>query len=106
MNSAPAVQAESSTVSKPRVKRVPKGTSAYQAAWIVDDDEADDDDDDDLGSDMETDAGENGDSPHHCTSLGQALLIAVSDEEEMEEIELDTREQQHDDMAPEEEEEQ
>ncbi|KAG9051122.1 hypothetical protein FS837_011968 [Tulasnella sp. UAMH 9824] len=27
-----------------RVKRVPRGTSAYQATWIVDDDEGDDDD--------------------------------------------------------------
>lgn len=28
-----------------RIKRVPKGTSEYQAAWILDDDEGDDDDD-------------------------------------------------------------
>lgn len=50
-----------------RVKRVPKGTSAYQAAWIFDDDDdevdGDDSDDqhideeDDLGSDMGDDEG-------------------------------------------------
>lgn len=34
------------------------------------------------------------------------VLTAGADEEEMEEIELDTREQEHHDMAPEEEEEQ
>lgn len=37
--------------------KVPKGTSKYQAAWIVDDgeegsEEEDDDDDDDFGDDM------------------------------------------------------
>lgn len=43
-----------------RVVKVPKGTSKYQAAWIVDDGEEgseeeevdDDDDDDDFGDDM------------------------------------------------------
>jgi pre-rRNA-processing protein TSR1 len=33
------------------IRKVPKGTSAYQAAWIGSDDEADDDEDDDEGSD-------------------------------------------------------
>lgn len=37
--------------------KVPKGTSKYQAAWIVDDgeegsEEEDDDEDDDFGDDM------------------------------------------------------
>lgn len=35
-----------------RVKRVPKGTSAYQAAWIVDDEEGDEDEE---GSDTASD---------------------------------------------------
>lgn len=52
-NSAPAAQEEDSGAAKPRVKRVPKGTSAYQAAWIVDDDDGDDDDDDEIASGSE-----------------------------------------------------
>lgn len=37
-----------------RVKRVPRGTSAYQAAWIVDDDDDEDDEDhsDEDGEDI------------------------------------------------------
>lgn len=42
MMSAPGNNPEGST--EKRVKRVPKGTSAYQAAWIVDDDEESEDD--------------------------------------------------------------
>ncbi|KDN40676.1 hypothetical protein RSAG8_08005, partial [Rhizoctonia solani AG-8 WAC10335] len=38
---------------KSRVKRVPKGTSAYQAAWIVDDADDEDDEDEDGDADME-----------------------------------------------------
>ncbi|KAH7340160.1 ribosome biogenesis protein tsr1 [Rhizoctonia solani] len=42
---------------KSRIKRVPKGTSAYQAAWIIDD--ADDEDgDEDEDADMETEGAE------------------------------------------------
>jgi pre-rRNA-processing protein TSR1 len=32
----------------PRLKRVPKGTSAYQAAWILEDDASDDDGDESV----------------------------------------------------------
>jgi pre-rRNA-processing protein TSR1 len=68
-----------------RTKRVPKGTSAYQAAWIVDDDEGDDDeeddDEDDDEMDMEDMDGEGGDVDDEL----------VDDDEETEEIELDTR---------------
>lgn len=39
LNSAPAAQEEATR----KVKRVPKGTSAYQAAWIFDDDDEEDD---------------------------------------------------------------
>ena len=41
----------SDATSKQPSKRVPKGTSAYQAAWIVDDQEDDDDDGDDDDDD-------------------------------------------------------
>lgn len=81
-----------------RTKRVPKGTSAYQAAWIVDDNalgEEDEDDGDDGEMEIEDDEevvaerddGENG------------------DEDETEEIELDSRtEGAHRDMDADEEE--
>lgn len=56
MMSAPA-QAEGS---QRKVKRVPKGTSAYQAAWIVDDDDDNDidaeDDEDDSADGMDDDS--------------------------------------------------
>lgn len=69
MNSAPAAQGEAIEAQKPRVKRVPKGTSAYQAAWIVDDDEGDEvDDDDEFDSEMGSDDGADQDSPHHRES--------------------------------------
>lgn len=35
-----------------RVKRVPRGTSSYQAAWIVDDEEGDDDEEDSDSEDV------------------------------------------------------
>lgn len=53
---APAAQEDEASTRK--VKRVPKGTSAYQAAWIFDDlddedDELDEGDDDLADEDME-----------------------------------------------------
>ena len=79
---------------KPRTKRVPKGTSAYQAAWIVDDyeDDGEDDDDDDEDDDMDGvyDDGMDGEE---------------GEEEEMEEIEMDSRRSEvHRDLDPEQEE--
>lgn len=79
-----------------RTKRVPKGTSAYQAAWIVDDNdlEGDDDDEDENEMDVEDD--------------DETLEInGGSDDEEVEteEIELDARaEGAHRDMDADEEE--
>ena len=35
------------------VKRIPKGMSEYQAAWIADDDDEDEDEDEDVGQDGE-----------------------------------------------------
>lgn len=40
-------EAEQSISSKPRTKRVPKGTSDYQAAWILESEEEEEEDDDD-----------------------------------------------------------
>jgi pre-rRNA-processing protein TSR1 len=79
-----------------RTKRVPKGTSAYQAAWIVDDNDGEDDDEDDEDEDdMDMEDGEGGD-------VDEELL---DDNEETEEIELDTRtEAAHDDLNAEDEE--
>ncbi|XP_009463464.1 PREDICTED: pre-rRNA-processing protein TSR1 homolog, partial [Nipponia nippon] len=50
-------EAEASLKASRRVVKVPKGTSKYQAAWIVDDEEGhqeddDDDEDDDIDDDM------------------------------------------------------
>ena len=50
------------------VKRVPKGTSEYQAAWIInsddegDNDEDDDDDDDDYDNDLRKEIAQKSDS--------------------------------------------
>jgi pre-rRNA-processing protein TSR1 len=81
MASAPG----SSNGDSKRTKRVPKGTSAYQAAWIVDDDdggEEDEDDDDDDEMDTEEMDGEDG---------GDVADALLDDDEETEEIELDSR---------------
>lgn len=52
MRGAPDSESQSATR---KVKRVPKGTSAYQAAWIFDDDEDDDDDGDVIDEDIDQD---------------------------------------------------
>lgn len=81
MASAPG----SSSGESKRTKRVPKGTSAYQAAWIVDDDDGEDDDDEDDDDDeMDTEDmdGEDG---------GDVADKLIDDDEETEEIELDSR---------------
>lgn len=74
MDSAPA--ASGVNAEGRRVKRVPKGTSAYQAAWIVDEDEdVDDFDETDGASNDEGLSGdeENGE-PRGETELGAASL--------------------------------
>lgn len=76
-----------------RVKRVPKGTSAYQAAWIFDDEDEDEDEDED--GDMETDG----------DGVAASAVNDVEELEETEEIELDSRKgETHRDLDPEEEE--
>ncbi|XP_053095907.1 pre-rRNA-processing protein TSR1 homolog isoform X1 [Pangasianodon hypophthalmus] len=81
-----------------RVMKVPKGTSDYQATWIVDDDdENEDDDDDDLDScdddDEEDDADEmmeDGEDAENDSQDGEACYDSVKDDgdedEEEEEI--------------------
>lgn len=79
-----------------RTKRVPKGTSAYQAAWIMGD-EGGDDEDDDEDQDSEDGMDEDGDESEMGGGLGE--------EEETEEIELDSRRSEvHRDLDPEQEE--
>lgn len=94
------------TEAKRRTKRVPKGTSAYQAAWIFDDEdeEGEDDDDEDDGDGMD----EDGDSGANEDGEEVPSLVDNEDdeeEEETEEVELDDRGRAgHRDLDPEEEE--
>lgn len=76
---------------KKKVKRVPKGTSAYQAAWIIDDEEDDFEDDDEDEDEME-DLEEGNDFGGIGKGFGRA-----KHEEETEEVELDEREDDEDD---------
>lgn len=74
------------TTPKKTVKRVPKGTSSYQAAWIVDsgsdnDDEDYTDEDGDINMTFENDVGK----------LSAEEEIDNENEEEYEEIEVETR---------------
>ena len=80
MSSAPAL-----VDSGKRTKRVPKGTSAYQAAWIFDDEDEDDDDDEDE-DDEDTDEDGELDDEEDAESAG-----LIGEDEETEEIELDSR---------------
>ncbi|WWC67672.1 uncharacterized protein I206_101584 [Kwoniella pini CBS 10737] len=91
--------AGSSTGEKKRTKRVPKGTSAYQAAWIFDDEDEDDDDDEDE-DDMDVSGDEDIDEAEEAYGRYEH-----DEEEETEEIELDERkEEAHRDLDPEREE--
>ncbi|BEJ13858.1 hypothetical protein CspHIS471_0310320 [Cutaneotrichosporon sp. HIS471] len=81
-----------------RVKRVPKGTSAYQVAWIVDDD--DEDDEGTVGDDAESAS-----DMRDTEAMESDLDSPIQDEtEELEEVELDARSEAHQEMTAEEEE--
>lgn len=83
-----------------RTKRVPKGTSAYQAAWIVDDNDLDGDDDEDDEDEDEMEV----EDDDEVAELGGGAADDA-DEDETEEIELDSRtEGAHRDMDADEEE--
>jgi pre-rRNA-processing protein TSR1 len=73
-----------------KVKRVPKGTSAYQAAWIIDDEEDDEFDDEEDDDEMES-LGED-----DFGGIGKGFGRAKHDEE-TEEVELDERATEADD---------
>jgi pre-rRNA-processing protein TSR1 len=67
------------------IKRVPKGTSAYQAAWMVDDEDDEENsadgsevDEDVMSADIEGQAG------------GESEIVLGEDEEEMEDLDLTT----------------
>ncbi|WRT65027.1 uncharacterized protein IL334_001969 [Kwoniella shivajii] len=93
--------AESSTGEKRRTKRVPKGTSAYQAAWIFEDEDEDDEDDEDEEGDMDVSGDE------HVADDSGREVYDDGEVEETEEIELDERrEEAHNDLDEEQEEEQ
>lgn len=103
-----AQDAETEDLQK-RVKRVPKGTSAYQAAWIFDDDDDDEeeggDDDGDVGSDiMEGEAMESGMSSLARLAHPLKDMDTGDDAEELEEVQLDARSEAHQEMTAEEEE--
>ncbi|WVR04426.1 hypothetical protein IAU60_001428 [Kwoniella sp. DSM 27419] len=100
MGAGKAPVAGSSTGEIKRTKRVPKGTSAYQAAWIFDDEDDDDDEEDDDDEDgMDVSGDEGG------VEEGFGRSYNDEEEEETEEIELDSRRDEvHDDMDPEQEE--
>lgn len=112
MMSAPAVSAAPGEAMDRKVKRVPKGTSAYQAAWIFDDlDE--EDAEEDAGEDAEAHSASDvmdDESQRECTVMIPGLLMVLTavesddEEEESEEIELDSRAPDHKDLAPEDEE--
>ncbi|WWD22043.1 hypothetical protein CI109_106531 [Kwoniella shandongensis] len=95
--------AGSSKGDKKRTKRVPKGTSAYQAAWIFDDEDEDDDEDDEDEDDMDM-SGED-DVAGVADGYGRDGGDDEEEEEETEEIELDSRRDDvHRDLDPEQEE--
>ncbi|QRW00782.1 40S ribosome biogenesis protein Tsr1 and BMS1 C-terminal [Ceratobasidium sp. AG-Ba] len=79
LNSTPATGPK-----KSKIKRVPKGTSAYQAAWIVDDadDEGESDQDEDGDADMDADQGQ--------TNEG----LDIASEEEMVDLDLNAEDDQ------------
>lgn len=79
-----------------RSKKVPKGTSSYQAAWIVDDN------DDDLSDDEEEES-EDDEEAEMVEDDKAAHDEAVEDEEE---VEMDTRDQDFQDLDDAEEEKQ
>lgn len=101
------------TLSTSEKKRVPKGTSAYQAAWMVesdDDDQGSDDDDDDDDDAMEMDEGlMPADDVQGLGGLDGRDEGEEEEEEELEDIETESRVgaiDRHEDLDAEEEEEQ
>lgn len=63
-------EAEASRAAEVRRRRLPKGTSEYQAAWIPDDDEGYFDDDDELEEDLDHDGGSLPDLEPNLVEMG------------------------------------
>ena len=75
----------SQSIEKLKKKRVPKGTSAYQAAWIIDEEESDsgiEDDNEEDDTQMQMYDGSDHELDNECN---------VSSEDEYEDIELENR---------------
>lgn len=98
--------AEAATAKRRTVKRVPKGTSEYQAHWIAADDEEPDDDDDDDGMDADDNSVDSGsiDSESELESIASgdsadtAMMTDVSElneRREKEELEKLRSEREH-----------
>lgn len=81
------------------VKRVPKGTSTYQAAWIIDSEDEDysEEDDDEDEMDMAVDGGD--DDMIEPADAGSSSRF----DEEYEEVELESKDKYEDELDPEEE---
>jgi pre-rRNA-processing protein TSR1 len=79
-------------------KRVPKGTSSYQAAWIFDDDDADYSEEEEEDGDMVMDDGDEDDD-----LVQPASIPGEQDDEEYEEIDMDGKDENADEFDAEEE---
>lgn len=81
-------------------KRVPKGTSSYQAAWIFDDDDAEYSEEEEDDGDMVMDDGDEDDALVQPASIPGTNQ---DDDEEYEEIDMDGKEDNNDEFDAEEE---
>lgn len=94
-----SASAAAAAANKKRVKRVPKGTSAYQAAWILDDEDDNDavvtDEEEDGmmqdGDDLDEDGMAGGAELGFGKSVDAQVDDDDDDQEETEEVELDER---------------
>lgn len=71
-----------------RVKRVPKGWSEYQAAWIVDEDDGEEAEE---GDDSEVDADAEEGEDIGMEEDNKSARIEMDEEEEMEDLEMSSR---------------
>lgn len=80
---AAVLSAQPGAPKKSKIKRVPRGTSAYQAAWIFDDaddeDEGDDEDDQDGDAEMEAE---------------QEPVLEISEEEDLVDLDVNAEDEQ------------
>uniref|UniRef100_A0A8D8BHS8 Pre-rRNA-processing protein TSR1 homolog n=1 Tax=Culex pipiens TaxID=7175 RepID=A0A8D8BHS8_CULPI len=79
------IEASKSENKKKLIKRIPKGMSEYQAAWIPDIEEVDGEDDSEEDDDDEDDEEEGEDDYMSCASDSESKIGDKSDEEDEEE---------------------